>query len=84
MGMLLNPGNVMFQHMLNGQLYVDKIELATFLNGRLCTPEAFVAVTRPRRFGKTVDADMLVAYYSRGCSSRSQFADLVISRDPSF
>jgi len=84
MGMFLNPGNVMFQRMLNGKFYVDKTELATFLNNRLCTPNAFISVTRPRRFGKTVDADMLVAYYSRGCDSRAQFAGLAVSQDPSF
>ncbi|MBQ9057655.1 MAG: AAA family ATPase [Atopobiaceae bacterium] len=46
--------------------------------------EAFTCVSRPRRFGKSVDADMLVAYYSKGCDSRALFEGLDISRDPSF
>ena len=39
---------------------------------------------RPRRFGKSVTANMLAAYYSRGCDSEKLFESLDIGRDPSF
>ncbi|MBQ9001202.1 MAG: AAA family ATPase, partial [Eggerthellaceae bacterium] len=55
-----------------------------FLNGVLGTDAKHVCVSRPRRVGKSVDADMLVAYYTRGADSRAQFAGLDVSRDPSF
>ena len=84
MGMYLNPNNRMFQTMLNSEFYVDKTRLASFMNKRINTSQKHVCVSRPRRFGKSVDADMLVAYYSRGCDSRAQFEGLDVSRDPSF
>lgn len=84
MGMYLNPGNGLFQRTLNGRFYVDKTGLARFLNGRMGTDEALVCMSRPRRFGKSVDADMLVAYYSKDVDSRAQFEGLQVSRDPSF
>ncbi|MBQ9001086.1 MAG: AAA family ATPase, partial [Eggerthellaceae bacterium] len=84
MGIYLNPTNVMFQDTLNDMFYVDKTGLASFLNGAMGTPRKFVCVSRPRRFGKSVDADMLVAYYTKGADSRAQFAGLDVSRDPSF
>ena len=61
MGIYLNPGNRVFQTMLNSEFYVDKTELIGFMNARLGKEGRFVAVSRPRRFGKSVDANMLVA-----------------------
>lgn len=84
MGSYLNPGNRLFQITLNSEFYVDKTGLAVFLNGLIGTDSRFVAVSRPRRFGKSVDANMLVAYYSKDCDSRSQFEGLRVSKDPSY
>jgi hypothetical protein len=36
--------------------------------------QKFVNVSRPCRFGKSMAADMLVAYYSSGCDSAELFA----------
>lgn len=83
-GIYLNPGNRMFQRALDAQFYVDKSELVSFMNRRLGLDSGFVAVSRPRRFGKSVDANMLVAYYSKGCDSRAQFEGLAVASDPSF
>lgn len=84
MGIYLNPGNRMFQRELSDIFYVDKTALASFMNERIGLPRAFVAVSRPRRFGKSYDADMLVAYYSHGCDSRTQFEGLAVASDPTF
>lgn len=70
--------------MLDSLFYVDKSELVSFMNKRIGRENRFVAVSRPRRFGKSVDANMLVAYYSKGCDSRSQFEGLAVADDPSF
>ena len=84
MGIYLNPNNRMFQMMLDSDIYVDKTGIISFMNRRVGRDGRFVAVSRPRRFGKSVDADMLVAYYSRGCDSREQFEGLQIAHDASF
>ena len=76
MGIYLNPGNGMFQTMLNDLFYVDKTGPASFVNSAMGTQRRFVCVSRPRRFNKSVDADMLVAYYTRGADSREQFEGL--------
>lgn len=62
MGIYLNPGNQMFQKALDAKFYVDKTGLISFMNERIGLDSGFVAVSRPRRFGKSVDANMLVAY----------------------
>lgn len=84
MGMYLNPDNWMFRTMLNSDFYVDKTRLAAFMNKRMNREGRFVCVSRPRRFGKSVDADMLVAYYSRGANSKALFEGLDISQESSF
>ena len=43
--------------------------------------QKYISMSRPRRFGKSVTADMLTAYYSRGCDSAELFAGLEISGD---
>ena len=48
------------------------------------TLQKFVCNSRPRRFGKTVTAEMLSAYYSRGCDSEKLFEGLEISKSDSF
>ncbi|MBQ9001419.1 MAG: AAA family ATPase, partial [Eggerthellaceae bacterium] len=84
MGMHLNPGNGLFQMSLNSEIYVDKSGLIAYTNHVLNTQQRFVCVSRPRRFGKSMAADMLAAYYGRGADSRGQFAGLAIAGDPSF
>lgn len=84
MGIYLNPSNRMFQTMLDSEFYVDKSGLVSFMNRRIGRESRFVAVSRPRRFGKSVDANMLVAYYSKGCDSHAQFEGLEVASDPSF
>lgn len=83
MGTYINTGNAGFQSARNGE-YVDKSELIAIVNATLNTERRFTCVTRCRRFGKSLAAKMLNAYYDRSCDSRSLFADLKIAKDPSF
>ena len=78
MGIYLNPGHVKFQESVNSQIYVDKTEMICYLNGILCTEQKYVSVSRPRRFGKTIAANMLCAYYGKG-DSRDLFTGLKIA-----
>lgn len=68
-----------FRKVLNQQIYVDKSMLIHQLNMLAGTNDCYVCVTRPRRFGKTINANMLGAYYTKGYDSRSLFDELRIS-----
>lgn len=80
----VNPGNLAFQFSLNSEIYVDKSMLISYTNKLINTRERYVCVSRPRRFGKSMAADMLAAYYSRGCSSEKMFDGLKIAAEPDF
>lgn len=83
MSLYINKGNEGFQSTRNSE-YVDKSGLIAVVNSTLNTDKRFSCVTRSRRFGKTMAARMLQAYYDHSCDSRSLFADLEIANHPSF
>ena len=83
MGTYINVGNTGFQRARNSE-YVDKSALISVVNRTLFTERQFSCVTRCRRFGKSMAARMLYAYYDHSCDSRSLFADLEIAGDPTF
>ncbi len=80
MGLYLNPTNDAFRIAVNDDIYKDKSELIVFTNQKLNKNKRFLCVSRPRRFGKSMTAEMLAAYYSRGCDSKELFADLKIAK----
>ena len=84
MGSYLNPGSKGFQESLNSEIYMDKTGLIEKTNAVLNTRQKFLCVSRPRRFGKSMAADMLAAYYDRGEDSSSLFASLKISGAASY
>lgn len=85
MGQYLNPGNESFRQAAMDDIYIDKTNLITLTNQRLDRLRVkYICVSRPRRFGKSMAADMLAAYYSRGCDSRTLFAGRNIEREDSF
>lgn len=84
MGRFLNPDNRAFQDILNEEIYVDKTELLDYTNKLVNTFNKFICNSRPRRFGKSVTASMLVAYYSKGCDSKEMFSGLKIGSRNSF
>ena len=65
MGVFLNRGNSEFNSIVNSPIYVDKTDLIDFLNGAVNTEQRYICVSRPRRFGKTVTANMLAAYFEK-------------------
>ena len=85
MGIYLNPSNVDFYNAVNhSQIYVDKTELIKYTNKVLFGEQKFICVSRPRRFGKSMAANMLTAYYSSGCNSKEMFSRLKIADSESF
>ena len=84
MGTYLNPSNRGFYQAVNSRIYIDKTPMIEILNSRLFTEEKCISLSHARRFGKSQAADMIEAYYSRGCDSRELFSKLKISKSPDF
>lgn len=84
MGFYINPGNDSFRKVMNSKIYVDKTELISYTNSVLDTEQMYLCISRPRRFGKSMAAKMLAAYYCRTCDSRKLFQNLKITQDESF
>ena len=80
MGTYLNPGKRSYQMAVNSEIYVDKTELIGYLNAVIDTQQRYVSVSRPRRFGKTMTADMICAYYDREAGSRELFEERMLAR----
>ena len=78
MGSYLNPGNEKFAQCINSEIYIDKSGLIRYCSRVMNSLQKYISMSRPRRFGKSVTADMLTAYYSRGCDSAALFASLGI------
>ncbi len=80
MGTYLNPGRTAYEEAINSEIFVDKSELIMYLNSVLKTKQKYVSVSRPRRFGKTMAADMICAYYDREAESRELFDNKLLSK----
>ena len=79
MGRFVNPDNSAFQVALNSEIYIDKTGLLELTNKVLNTTDGYICNSRPRRFGKSITANMITAYYSkdvirRQCSKGLQLA----------
>lgn len=85
MGLYLNPGNEAFRQAVTDDIYIDKTRMIALMNQKLNKSRVkYVCVSRPRRFGKSMAADMLAAYYGRGCDSRELFVGRMIEKEDSF
>ena len=88
MGNIINPDN--YNSFINlvkfkeSEIFVDKTEFIEKMSSKINTQNRFIAITRPRRFGKTVTAHMLSAYYSKGYAGQNIFDKLEIANKPSF
>ena len=69
---------------LNSEIFVDKSELLDVTNRYVNTQQRFMCVSRPRRFGKSMAADMLAAYYDCGDDTEELFEGLSISQCKSY
>ena len=83
-GVYLNPGSERFRTGLRSQIYVDKTGLIKQVNRWIRTEQKFICVSRPRRFGKSMAADMLTAYYACGEDTSALFSNLKIASADSY
>lgn len=84
MGVYLNPGNDSFKQTVNSKIYVDKTELIKYTNESVNTMQRFICISRPRRFGKSIAANMLAAYYGKDCDSAEIFDKYKIAVDENY
>ena len=83
MGIYINRGNREFRDIVTHE-YVDKTSLIPIINATLNSEFRYSCVTRCRRFGKSMAAKMLCAYYDKSCDSRELFQGLKVEKDKSF
>lgn len=82
MGFYLNSINPVdsYNKEWNSPYFVDKSMILEELSGRIQTSTNYICVTRPRRFGKSVMANMIAAYFSREMNGKAIFDNLKISQ----
>lgn len=73
-----------FQDVLNSKIYIDKTGLLEYTNSVIDTTSKFICNSRPRRFGKSITADMLTAYYSRSLDTEEIFEKLEVGKTADF
>lgn len=84
MGIYLNPGNGKFKKACNSAIYMDKTGLIELTNEVMDTEQNCVCISRPRRFGKSMAANMLAAYYGKECHSAELFDKYKIAEKESY
>lgn len=83
MGRFLNKGNRKFADFSRTKYFVDKTAIINKLLEK-DADEKFICNSRARRFGKSVTADMLVAYFSKGADSKELFGSLKCEKNELF
>ncbi|MEY8517382.1 AAA family ATPase [Lachnospiraceae bacterium 29-84] len=80
MGMYLNSRvpQESFQAVRSGRYFVDKSKLLRELIPAVGTEERFFCITRPRRFGKSVAANMVAAFFGNSGDGKHLFQGLEI------
>lgn len=76
--------NNSFTEVANYKYFVDKSELIGKVTECIDTPNKYICITRPRRFGKTINAMMLACYYSKNADFKELFDKLKISESLSY
>lgn len=84
MGIYVNPDNAGFKRAIRSEIYVDKTGLLEYTNGVIGTEQCCMCVSRARRFGKSMAAGMLAAYYDKSCDSKELFQNLKIADTPDY
>ena len=73
-----------FELVSNDKYFVDKTKMIEKTNELINIKDRFLCITRPRRFGKTINAMMLACYYSKNANFKSLFDKLEISKSKSY
>ena len=63
----------------NSPYFVDKSPMLEELIARIDTGTNYICIIRPRRFGKSVMANMIASFFSRECNAGPVFSGLRIA-----
>lgn len=83
MGLFLNTLSpaTLYAEIVKSTFFVDKTEFIGQILERVGTNNKYLCLTRPRRFGKTVMANMLGAFFCKAASGVDIFSSLKIGAD---
>lgn len=84
MGIYFNTGTGKFNSALRSKIYIDKTGFLEYTNSVLATEDRYICLSRPRRFGKSITAAMLAAYYGKGFDSSALFDDKKIAQSADY
>jgi hypothetical protein len=70
-----------YNEICRSNYYVDKSLLLQEISERIGISEKYICITRPRRFGKSIMANMIASFYSKGCNSSEIFGKLKIAQN---
>lgn len=81
MGIYLNSRkpSALYESEKSKPYFIDKTPLLNELIPLAESGNNYICITRPRRFGKTVMANMIAAYFGKGCDTANLFEDLEIA-----
>ena len=86
MGYYLNSKSpaAAYRKSVESTYFVDKTAMLEELFSVMGTDDANICLTRPRRFGKTVVANMIAAFFGKGCDTSDIFDRLSISTSANY
>ena len=82
MGVYLNgtTAHILYKSEAESPYFVDKSEMLEELFPLVRTGNKHICITRPRRFGKTVMANMIASFFSKACDAQDVFQNLAIAQ----
>lgn len=86
MGMFLNNTAPYegYKKISQSRYFVDKTSLISDLIDGFANDTQYLCITRPRRFGKTMAANMVAAFFGKTYASKEIFEALAVSSNPDF
>jgi hypothetical protein len=81
MGVYINSksAHTLYKSECDKPYFVDKSSMLQKLFPYVREENHSVCITRPRRFGKTVTANMIASFFSKGCDAEDLFQNLAIA-----
>jgi hypothetical protein len=79
-----NKAYMAYKEIVDSRYFVDKSLLLSEICERISTSQKYICITRPRRFGKSVMANMISAFFSKSCISNDIFDNLKIASCKSY
>lgn len=86
MGIYLNSlsAYLLYKGETKNPYFVDKSQMLDELFPLIDIGNSHICITRPRRFGKTVMANMIASFFTRACDAGDVFQNLMISKNKKY